>query len=202
VKRNFLPLVIFCFFACLNGCAGKMSPKVENSNSPPKTLTEKEFEDVCKGSKVEEAAEYNKTAGTTSPIIVFTQANSGKSDRNDEASKSYRNDVLAVPDDWKTNYTTLAKNQLVACINVVERKEIKRCPFNDKGKKYQLIKYDTKYNVKVFEALTGSLVLEKELNQKADKECLIVEVFFDAEKIEDAPYKKELVELLKPFVKH
>ena len=202
VKRDFLTLVIVCFFACLYGCAGKMGSNVENRNSQPKFLSEKNFEDVCKGSKVEEAAQYDKTAGITSPIIVFTQANSGRSDRNDEASKSYRNEYSLLPKDWQADYSTMTKNQLVACINVTERKEVKRCPFTDKGKKYQLFKYDTKYKVKVFEAQTGNLILEKDLSLKADKECLIVEIFFDAEKIEDAPYQQQMTELLKPLVKH
>ena len=178
-----------------SGCRVESQPAAYKSNTGkvPKVLTEKNFLDVCNGSKVDGAASFDKTAGTKSPIFIFYQK---------EASQSYRNDGYSFPDDWKDFSIAIEKTQLVACISVSERKERKICPFEEDGKKYKLKLNDAKFNVKVYEAQTGTIVAERDFDLKASKECPWISFFTDSEASEDPDYKQSVTNFLKPFVNH
>lgn len=190
-----LLLSISLIYLSLTGCRVQTTT-APNNNSPgnvTRYVSEKNFEDVCNGSKVPEATAFDKTPGTASPIFIFFQP---------DASKSFRNDFYNFPDDWKTDYSNITKTQLVACITVSDRKEGKTCPFEKDGKVYKLKLNDAKYNVKVYEPQTGNIVGEKDFDLKAAKECPMISFFSDTEATEDPDYKQTVINFLKPFVKH
>lgn len=197
MRNKLLILSIYLFSISLTNCTVNTTSayKESSNNSNKKFILKDTFADLCNGSKVAEAPEYDKTAGTLSSIAIYFQPDAGKIFQEPPKYPS------AFPAEWLTDYSNAAKTQLVACITVSARKEKKRCDFSEEGKNYQLIKNDTKYNVKVFEAKTGTLVTEKDLDTKVEKVCPMIEFFDGEEKIEDADYKQPAIEFLKPLVK-
>lgn len=197
MRKKILLLSIFLIYLSLTGCRIQTTTTTESNNNSrgnvTRNVSEKNFEDVCNGSKVPEAAEFDKTPGTTSPIYIFYQPDTGQ---------SFRSDIYNFPDDWKTDYSDMVKTQLVACITVSDRKEIKTCPYEEDGKIYKLKLNNARFNVKVYEPQTGAVVAEKDFDLKADKECPMISFFTDTEATDDPDYKQTVINFLKPFVKH
>jgi hypothetical protein len=174
MKRKSLILGICLLTAILTGCEVKTASNYSvNSNSNKRILYNDLFADVCNGSKIAEAAQYEKTAGTISPVLIFYQSDAGKRYQD----QSFSN----FPKDWMTDYSTAEKNQLVACITITDRKKKRKCTFPESGKKYVLTMNDAKYHVKIYEARTSELVAEKDFDLKADKECPMMKFFSSEE---------------------
>lgn len=196
-KQNIsISILCICLLSVsLIGCGGrgKMTSNNSSYNGEREIIFTDNFIHVCNGSKIAEATAYDKMAGTISPVLVFYQGDAGK---------MYQDNSYSFPEDWKAEYPDIAKNQLVACITVNVRKEKRKCPFENDGKKYLLIMNDAKYNAKVYEAKTGTLVAEKDFDLKADKECPMFQFFTGSEAIEDPDYKQPMIDFLKPLVKH
>ena len=101
--------------------------------------------------------------------------------------------------EWSASYTDIAKNQLVACVTVAERKEAKVCNYQGT---YKLRINVAKYNVKLYEAQTGTLVAEKNFALSAEKKCPPFVFFSESEETCEPDYTQGATDFLKPFVKH
>jgi hypothetical protein len=198
MNKKLIILSICLLSASLNGCVVKSAFNNSNAgetygvNRSDKIILTDNFADVCNGSKIDKAAAYEKTAGTISPILIFYQEGAGR---------TYQNISYHFPQDWATDYPEIAKNQLVACIAVTERKAKRECNFEENKKKYRLRMNDAKYNVRVFEAKTGALVAEKDFDLKAEKECPMLHFFFGPEENQDPDYEQPVIDFLKPLLR-
>lgn len=170
-----------------------------NFNSSQKNLNLMDFSQVCNGGKIDEAAAYDKSPDTISPIEIYFQPN---------AQPHFR-DIDSVyptnfPGDWQSSQLAREKTQLTACVSIKEIKMKKQCTYKDDqdGKSYQLKMYDAKYNFKVYEAKTGNIVAEKDFDLKSDSVCPIVQLFSLEMETENPDYGQTLTNFLKPLVKH
>ncbi len=200
-KLNVSFLILYAFFLLLNlTCCNSSSALSSNNNSfngsfdsRKKVFLKDDFSGVCYGSKIDAASPFDKTPNIVSPIVIFYEP---------DENKGYKDDTYGIPKDWTADYPDISKNQLVGCVKVASRKEKKKCTFNEKGQKYILTMNDAKFNLKVYEALTGSLVAEKDFELKADNEYPMIEFFSGTDKSEDPDYKPAMINFLKPFIKH
>ena len=187
-KILFLIICVFSF----SGCRVETQSDSSNTNRSmtTKLLSETSFQNVCNGGKVAEAAAYDKTSGTTSPVMVFYQS---------DVNQSYKNDAKNFPYDWKTQNSDI---QLVTCLSVIDRKEVKECPYSIEGKTYKLKLTDVKYKVKIYEALTGVQVAEKVLALNAAKECPEFKTFnkSEFEMTEDPDYTESVSNFINPYI--
>lgn len=156
-----------------------------------KQLFANDFTPVCSGAGLTDAAAYEKSAGKIHPILVMYK----KAD--DQKWSKYYSKLV---EGWETDWKEIAKTELVVCVDPTERKKAKECPFEKDGNKFLLEMYDTKYDVKLYESKTGTLIKETKLDLKAANQCPMFQMFRNATEKKDADFKDELIKFVKPYV--
>ncbi len=161
--------------------------------SPEKQLFDSDLAPACNGVPVAQTAAYDPAVEEIHPISVFAR---------DDVSKSFSHRSDRVPDAWKVPQGAIAQTQLVACLTVTERKQVKECPFEDDGQTKVLEIYDTNYDVAIHETQTGRLVADGRFELKADEDCPSFNFFLGDKTVEqrDVRFDQALLEFAKPHV--
>lgn len=190
------------FVACQSPSASDSSATTEGdpaaaTGSPAASATTvfpSDFEAACNGAPVDQAATYEKTAGSIHPIYVFYR---------ETAEEPFIHGSGRVPEAWEKPWEQAAETQLVVCLTPVERTLNQTCEFtsDDDPDTYTLEIYDTVYEVSVRAAQTGEELGSTSLDLKADT-CPMFHMFTEGELVDqtNADFEQALVEFVKPYV--
>ncbi|MBN2495385.1 MAG: ankyrin repeat domain-containing protein [Deltaproteobacteria bacterium] len=144
---------------------------------------------VCAGEGLADAAPYVKQAGRASLVYYFER-------RSDEYRWPGRGPGRPSLPRWWTSWEDPSHTQLVACVDLSEKKKVQDCRYEGGGGGISV--YDAKVKMTLYEAKTGRRVDARSFD-KSGPRCPIVKSGSEQEGLYPS-YSKELEAFLAPHV--
>jgi len=117
----------------------------EGASSDEVFLFRSDFEPVCNGATVSDAAPYEPDAPGPHPVMAFAGA-----------APDYGQSFVSVPDDWKTEIGEEELTQLVVCLDRTSETFVELCEgYEDEGLSWSVEVFDASYDLRVVAATDG-----------------------------------------------
>lgn len=131
--------------ACGGEAGSEGSPQKDAPTTTQVFLFRSDFEHVCNGATVSQAAPYVPTEPGPHPLMVFAGA-----------APNYGQQFVLVPDDWETEIGDEEMTQLVVCLDRTSQTSVELCEgYEDEGTTWAIETFDATYDVRLLTATTG-----------------------------------------------
>jgi hypothetical protein len=154
--------------------ANSAAPGDASSPTAPVFLLSSDYEQVCGGGTISQAAPYEKGPGLH-PLIVF-----------EGEDPEYEYMSLTLPEGWQSQEVSIDNTELVACLDRTSEKKDMVCPgyeSDDFPEPFDVELFSATWNVTLYAANTGEEVASGEISA-ADKDCPFIVFYEESEDVQ------------------